>query len=75
MTVCDLNFRFKKGRSRVVLLVVVVGQPLVDVFKSEFKLMSVDVFSDLNNSGWLSDGNGRGLGKRWRGRMTMQWCC
>ncbi len=42
---------------------VVIGQLLVDVFESEFKLMSVDVFSDLSDNGWLSGDNGRGLGK------------
>ncbi len=57
------------------MLLVVVGQPLVNVFESKFKLMSVNVFSDLNNSGWLLGGNGRGLGKQWKGRMTMHWCC
>ncbi len=74
MTVCDLNFGFKKGRSCVVLLVV-VGQLLVDVFESKFKLMSVDVLGDLNNSGWLSGSNSRSLGEQCRGRMTRQWCC
>jgi hypothetical protein len=60
VTVCDLNFGFKKGISCVVLLVV-VGQPLVNVFKSKFKMMSVNVFGDLNGSGWLLGGNGGGL--------------
>ncbi len=49
------------------MLLAVVGQPLVDVFKSEFKLMSVDVFGDLNNSGWLLGSNSRSLGEQLRG--------